>query len=60
METKLGVQITFFIVISESSSKVKNIAVYRFLISFPVPELFNVNRFEKRSKKWYEKLRGLG
>ena len=40
-----------FTALSESPLKVNKIAVYRFLISFLVPELL---RFEKLPKNWYE------
>ena len=40
----------FFIVLSESPCKIRNIAVYRFLISFLVPEV-------QRSKDWNNDLK---
>ena len=43
-----------FIVLSESPLNARKIALYRFLISFLVPELLGL-QFEKRPKKWYEK-----
>ena len=44
-----------FIVLSESPSKVLKIAVYRFLISFLVPELLLFKDLWNDLKKWYEK-----
>ena len=47
-----------FIVLSESPSKVRKIAVYRFLISFLVPELLRSKDF-KITEKMVRKMRGL-
>ena len=44
-----------FIVLSESPLKVRKIAVYRFLISFLVPELLRFKDLKKKPKNWYEK-----
>ena len=44
-----------FIVPFESPLKVRNIAVYRFLISFLVPELLKFKDLKKTTKNWYEK-----
>ena len=44
-----------FIVLSESPLKVRTIAVYRFLISFPVPELLRFNDLKNYPKNWHEK-----
>ena len=43
-----------FLVLSESPLKLRMIAVYRFLISFLVPELLRFKDL-KNDKKWYEK-----
>ena len=44
-----------FIVPCESPLKILKIAVYRFLISFLVPELLMFKDVQKRPRKWYEK-----
>ena len=43
-----------FIVLCESPLKILKIAVYRFLISFPVPELLMFKDLQN-GLKWYEK-----
>ena len=47
-----------FILLSESLLKVRKIAVYRFLISFLVPELLRSEDFENYGKM-VKKMRGL-
>ena len=44
-----------FIVLCESPLKILKIAVYRFLISFLVPELLMFQGLQNGLKKWYEK-----
>ena len=44
-----------FIVLSESPLKVRMIAVYRFLMSFLVPELLRFKDLKNDRKTWYEK-----
>ena len=49
-----------FIVLSESPLNVRKIALYRFLISFLVPELLRLKDLKNSQKKMVPKLRGLG
>ena len=44
-----------FIVLFESPLKILKIAVYRFLISFLVPELLMFKDLQNGPEKWYEK-----
>ena len=45
-----------FIVLCESPLKILKIAIYRFLISFLVPELLMFKILQNGVKKWHEKL----
>ena len=49
-----------FIILFESPLKIRKIAVYRFLISFLVPELSRFKDLKNDRKKMVRKMRGLG
>ena len=44
-----------FVVLSRSPLQARKIGVYRFLISFQVPELLRFKDLKNDRKKWHEK-----